>query len=246
MNEGDAVQVGRYVDGEMTRDEVMAFERRMEDEPALAAAVDEVMRGDAVLRSALPELSDVSQILERAEAAVRPSVPWRQLATAVVLVAVGFGSGLMTGRSTTPMPMGDAILQSASAAHELYAVEVVHPVEVTAGERDHLKGWLSNRLGSEVRIPDLTAKGLSLVGGRLLPFEQGAAAQFMYEDGQGTRVTLYLTPTADGANSSLRYGDTETLTMVHWQGGTWHYALVGPYDKDRMTEIAQSVQGALF
>ncbi|WP_417263786.1 hypothetical protein [Celeribacter sp.] len=95
------------------------------------------------------------------------------------------------------------------------------------GERDHLKGWLSNRLGSEVRIPDLTAKGLTLVGGRLLPFEQGAAAQFMHEDGQGTRVTLYLTPTADEAKSAMRYGASDSLTMLHWQGGTWHSAWSG-------------------
>lgn len=241
----------RYVDGEMPPGEIEAFEARMSSEPDLADQVAEIMAMDTALRATVPSPSaaHLDDILTSAEAAVitpRRSIPWRQLAAAVALVAFGFGSGLLSARSSVPTDLTGDLLANASAAHALYSVEVVHPVEVSAGKRDHLKGWLSNRLGAEVRIPELTGQGLSLVGGRLLPFEQGAAAQFMYENTDGTRLTLYLTPDTQEAKTALRFGAAEALSVVYWQDGLWHYALVGPLDKAQMTGIAQSVQGALF
>ena len=53
-------------------------------------------------------------------------------------------------------------------------VEVRHPVEVPGSERAHMTQWLSKRLGSELRVPDLQSIGLKLVGGRLLPGPTGA------------------------------------------------------------------------
>lgn len=247
MTDVQDFDIHRYLDGEMTREEVFAFERRMEADGALAMRVAEMMQDMDTLRDAIPTPSGahLDSLLSRAEPASRPI--WGQLAAAVVLLAVGFGGGLLTrGAGGTVPDMASDVLANASAAHALYSVEVVHPVEVPASERDHLKGWLSNRLGSEVRIPDLTGAGLSLVGGRLLPFEQGAAAQFMYEDAQGARVTLYLTPAQARGASALRYGQKEDLSAVYWQDGLWHYALVGPMERDRLSSIAQSVQGALF
>ena len=46
--------------------------------------------------------------------------------------------------------------------------------------------WLSKRLGRPLVVPDLAAVGFRLMGGRLLPAEDGPAAQFMYETGKGT------------------------------------------------------------
>lgn len=246
MTDAQDFDIHRYLDGEMTRDESLAFERRMEHDEALATEVAEMMQDMDRLRAAIPAPSEahLDNLLSRAERVARPI--WGQLAAAVVLLAVGFGGGvMMRGPGAAPDMAGDVLAQ-ASAAHALYSVEVVHPVEVPASERDHLKGWLSNRLGAEVRIPDLSGAGLSLVGGRLLPFEQGAAAQFMYEDAEGARVTLYLTPAQTRGTSALRYGQKDTLSAAYWQDGLWHYALVGPMGRDGLARIAQSVQGALF
>ena len=82
--------------------------------------------------------------------------------------------------------------QQASVAHAVYQPEVRHPVEVTAAQQDHLVQWLSKRLNRPLKVPALGAQGYELVGGRLLPGELGARAQFMYQNGTGQRITLYL------------------------------------------------------
>ena len=58
-------------------------------------------------------------------------------------------------------------------------------------EEDHLLPWLSRRVGTTLRAPDLGAFGLKLLGGRLLPGVSGPAALFMYEGASGERFTIY-------------------------------------------------------
>ena len=82
--------------------------------------------------------------------------------------------------------------QQAAVAHAVYQPEVRHPVEVTAAQQDHLVQWLSKRLNRPLKVPTLSALGYELVGGRLLPGDTGARAQFMYQNAEGQRVTLYL------------------------------------------------------
>jgi anti-sigma factor RsiW len=83
-------------------------------------------------------------------------------------------------------------VHDASIAHVVYAPEKRHPVEVAASEQQHLVQWLSKRLDRPLKVPDLSTLGYTLVGGRLLPGETGARAQFMFEDAAGERVTLYI------------------------------------------------------
>jgi anti-sigma factor RsiW len=71
-------------------------------------------------------------------------------------------------------------------------VELRHPVEVNVSQEANLVQWLSKRLGRPLVVPNLTAAGYQLIGGRLLPAEEETAAQFMYQNGKGERLTLYM------------------------------------------------------
>jgi anti-sigma factor RsiW len=73
-------------------------------------------------------------------------------------------------------------LRQAGFAHAVYLPEKRHPVEVAAAEQDHMVQWLSKRLGKPLKIPQLGAQGFELVGGRLLPGDSGARAQFMFQN----------------------------------------------------------------
>src|SRR5690606_31282913 len=79
----------------------------------------------------------------------------------------------------------------------VYVAESLHAVEVTGGDSEHLSTWLSNRLETGLAMPDLSTEGFTFLGGRLLPAPEiagGRAAQLMYEDAAGERLTLYITP----------------------------------------------------
>lgn len=99
---------------------------------------------------------------------------------------------------------GERFALQAAVAHAVYQPEVRHPVEVPATQQEHLVQWLSKRLGRPLKLPVLVDEGYELVGGRLLPGDAGARAQFMYQNGQGERITLYLgalTPPGNAASA---------------------------------------------
>jgi anti-sigma factor RsiW len=121
----------------------------------------------------------------------------------------------------------------------LYTVEVRHPVEVPGDQRPHLVEWLSKRVGSPLRAPELDNVGLKLVGGRLLPGPNGATAFFMYEGPSGERFTLYCGRTSD-QETALRYTTGEQNAAYYWVDQNLFYVLSGPAQQDKLRDIAQA------
>ena len=133
-------------------------------------------------------------------------------------------------------------------AHVVYAPEVRHAVEVAAEQQEHLVQWLSKRLGRPLKVPDLSAQGYELVGGRLLPGENGARAQFMYQAAGGERITLYL-GAMDGAvgmserrqETAFSFSNAGPAPGFYWVDQGFGYALSGKLPREALLRIAEAV-----
>ncbi len=130
----------------------------------------------------------------------------------------------------------------AAVAHAVYSPEVRHPVEVGADQEEHLVRWLSKRLGTGLKIPHLAAQGYTLVGGRLLPGERGPAAQFMYQDSKGQRLTLYVRVSKEGREqTAFRFAQENNVGVFYWLDGRLGYALSGETDRAELLRVADAV-----
>ena len=180
---------------------------------------------------------------------------WRGAMAASVLVAFGFG---WLGRGLwQPMQAGAApsmqlarmadqrFVQQASLAYAVYQPEQRHPVEVPAAQQDHLVQWLSKRLNRPLHVPDLSARGYALVGGRLLPGEDGARAQFMFQDAAGERITLYLGALAhqdtSAQDSAFRFESDGPVSSFYWVDRGFGYALSGHLPRPGLQALATDV-----
>jgi anti-sigma factor RsiW len=135
-----------------------------------------------------------------------------------------------------------ALTRAAAVAHAAFAPEVRHPVEVGAGEQAHLVAWLSKRLGASLKVPDLEPEGFRLMGGRLLPDEDGGvAAQFMFENAGGQRLTLFVRRDAAGTDTAFRYVAQGSLGTFFWLDHGFGYALSGELPREAMLSVATSV-----
>src|SRR6516165_4970628 len=114
------------------------------------------------------------------------------------------------------------------------------PVEVDAGQEAHLMQWLSKRLGRQLVTPDLSGAGFRLMGGRLLPAEDGSAAQFMYENGTGERLTLYLR-SGIGDETAFRYHEEGGIGAFYWSDEGFGYAIAARADRNLLLRIAEIV-----
>ena len=139
------------------------------------------------------------------------------------------------------MADGSGMATDALAAHLVFAVEVRHPVEVAAADRAHLIGWLSKRLGTALKVPDLGPAGYSLMGGRLLSAADGPAAQFMYESKNGQRVSLYLRRAGGGTATAFKFASQNGVEAFYWLDGPFGYALVADLPRDQLMPLAKAV-----
>ena len=100
--------------------------------------------------------------------------------------------------------------------------------------------WLSRRLGRPLSAPDLSTFGYRLMGGRLLPGNGSAAAQLMYDDASGKRLTLYVRA-AEGSETAFRFqreGDTSSFAWIDQGFG---FAVTGMAPREELLPIAEAV-----
>ena len=237
-----------WLDGELPE------ERRAEVEAHVAAHAEDAARLDAYRRNDQALAARFDAVLHE-EVPVRFS-SWRRSRPRVALaVAAAVGwfvlggaagwylHGLKGGELASEPP---SWARRAAVAHVVYSPEVRHPVEVAADQEDHLTRWLSKRLGMPLKIPRLDAVGFALVGGRLLPGDQGPAAQFMYQDGAGQRLTLYVRTNRDrNDETAFRFAQEGKVRQFYWIDRGLGYVLSGEIGKEDLLRVATAVHRQL-
>ena len=229
-----------YVDGELPADRLAAVESwlssHLEDAALVAAwrAQAEAIRAryGSVANEPVPNRLALKKIM-------RSNRSWGAVAAAAAVLAfvIGGAAGWLARGASAAAPSEVSMFTAeALGAHRLYIGEVRHPIEVKA-EENHLLPWLSRRVGTTLRAPDLGGFGLKLLGGRLLPGVRGPAALFMYEGASGERFTIYCSR-LDETRTSFRYDANSNFGAVHWIEGGYGWVVSGPQDKARLKSIA--------
>jgi anti-sigma factor RsiW len=240
------------IDGQLPRERAEDVEAYLAAHPEEQARFSQYARQRQALRAAfvaqaggpIPNRLRVAHLVAQQRRQRRRQ--FGQIAAALCLIVLGGIGGWaardLTGppSSSSPGAVASMITADAIAAYRTFSVEVRHPVEVDAGEEAHLVQWLSKRLGRQLVVPDLAAAGFRLMGGRLLPAEDGPAAQFMYENGNGERLTLYLR-TGVGGETAFRYHEEGGIGAFYWSDEGFGYAIAAKADRDLLLRIAEIV-----
>jgi anti-sigma factor RsiW len=169
----------------------------------------------------------------------------RPAAAVFVLLGAAAAGYLARGLLEEPRAPETVFVATALGTHSVYVPEVRHPVEVKADEA-HLVRWLAKRVGADVRAPVLVSAGWKLMGGRLLPDQYGhPAAQFMYEDATGRRMTLYIRKETGLDNTAFRFFERDGFGAFYWIDRPLAYALTGRLSRDELMTLANAVYGQL-
>ena len=233
-----------YVDG------LLPAARRVEVEAYLAAHAEDAQRVrawreqnhalrelfDPVLAEALPARVRRPGLARR----IRPAI--RYAAAAGWLMLGGAAGWYLHDYSVAKSADTVAFAHRAAIAHIVYSPQVRHPVEVGADQEAHLVAWLSKSIGGSLKVPQLGSLGYQLVGGRLLPGDQGPVAHFMFQDGSGQRLTLYVrNGGGEVKETAFRYAQERGVSVFYWIDGRFGYALSGEIDKSELLRVAKVV-----
>ena len=222
-----------YADSKLPEERRAAVAAWLAAHPEDAERIESYRQLAAELRSSYDSVLD-EPVPERLERTIR-SGRVRYAAMVAGWVALGVVLGALVAwqlQRTYPAALGpsanpaDTMAHRAVVAHATYSPEVRPPVEVGADQEAHLVAWLSKRLGTQLRAPKLETVGYSLVGGRLLPGEQGPVAHFMYQCNRGTRVTLYVrSDMGSNRSTAFRYAREGTVGVFYWVDSKIGYAV---------------------
>jgi anti-sigma factor RsiW len=237
-----------YVDGRLPESRRAAVEAWLAARPEENERIAAYRRLADEVRSAY-ETTLAEPVPPRLRQAASSRPQWRRVAVVAGWIALGIAIGAPAGwhvrpeRTVTQVVPDTLIARRAAVAHATYSPEVRHPVEVGADDEQHLVTWLSKRLGVKVRAPKLDEAGLSLVGGRLLPGENGPVAQFMYQSQNGRRLTLYVrTEASRNRETAFRYARESNVGVFYWIDREIGYALASAdLSKEELFRVANLV-----
>jgi anti-sigma factor RsiW len=150
-------------------------------------------------------------------------------------VAAGYGAA---GRASAIEPW---ILKVASY-HAMYGRETVADGSSAAVQSEVLEQRL-RRQGLQLKVPDLSSRGLQFVRAQQLRFDGKMILQLVYLPRQGLPIALCLTPADAQPDRTVTVDGVHAMT---WHAGQWAYVLLGGLPWDDMEAVRRELPGALI
>ena len=233
-----------YVDNEVSNEQRGEIEQALRTGHDLALKVESWRRQrdllkqsyDGVLAEPLPP-SLIATLRAGGGISARP---YLAMAAAIALVLFGGLSGWFLAQETGQMQVA-GIARDVLSAHQIYATDIRHPVEVKADEKEHLQAWLSKRIGTPFTVPDLTPEGYKLLGGRLMAAGERPAALLMYEDAKANRISILLTSQDGDSETAIHIEQRGRLIACYWRDGKLAFAVAGEMAREPMMKLATAI-----
>lgn len=251
MNEKDQFEITEdalhaYLDGRLDSVRRDAVETYLKAHPDRRAEVETWRANDQALRTAFAPFA----VAQSSDLSAPRRFPARAVMAASIALAffLGGGSGYLLSQTlggqmsqTESLASGEWLAREASDVFLTYVREVRHPVEVGADERDHLVGWLGNRIDKPFTAPQLEALGFELVGGRLLPIGGVPGAMLMYENTAGARATILLARNIGARDTAFQFSQGNGVNTFRWVDGPLAYAISGFLEKRQLEALSRAV-----
>jgi anti-sigma factor RsiW len=159
--------VHAYCDGELDPANALALERRMADDPRLAAERDRIAALKRVMTKLQPAGAPpaLRARIERAVGMRRPAVrpTWRALAASVALAIV-----VSSGATWSVLgPSQSALATDEVIGSHIRSLMAEQHFDVASSDRHTVKPWFNGRTVASPRVVDLAAQGFPLLGGRI-------------------------------------------------------------------------------
>ncbi len=225
--------------------EVAAY---LEEHPDVAKRIAAFSDQRELLRTALAPIADeplppelnLSRIIDSRRQRRAPA--WRAIAAMLLLSLGGISGWVVRGDLQTSSGGLTALAQEAVDSYNVYAPDRVRPVEMRASDSAQLVQWVSNRLHRPVKVPDLTASGYRLMGGRLVATSHGPAAMFMYDDDRGERLVVLTQPMATDQSAPMAPHSGGDVAGFAWADDGMGYSLVGHATGESLRPIANEAR----
>jgi anti-sigma factor RsiW len=234
--------VHAYCDGELDPANALALERRMAQDPRLAAERDRVV----ALRHAMGRLKRAPVAppalrakVERAVGMRRPAVrpTWSALAASVMLAAVvSVGA---TWSVLGPVADNGRVVDEVVSNH-IRSLMATQKVDVVSSDEHTVKPWFNGRIPVSPRVVDLKSDGFPLVGGRIDVIEKTPVPSLVYQ----VRKHFISVTEMQGGGAPPPERTTDGYHVIGWTAGGVTYWAVSDVDLGELQKFVKLFQAA--
>lgn len=241
-------------DGEVDAATALALERRMAEEPALAAEYQRITALKAAIgRLPRPEVSDALKTRIAAIASAQKpgtqrvvrraaSFDWRAMAASILVTAV-LASGT-TYWATTRGP-SDGFVADIASSHQR-SLLAANPVDIASSDRHTVKPWLDARIGMSPPAVDLSKDGYVLLGGRVEVIGNKPMPALVYQLRKHL-ITLIAAPKEAGTTPAPVAVDLSSggFSLIHWTEGAFSYWAISDIGRSELQDFVTRFRGAV-
>jgi anti-sigma factor RsiW len=192
LKDNDELLLNAYCDGELDPVSAREFEQRLANDAALGAQYERLLKLRQAFR-AIPQVDMPAGLQARIQSRLERERPnnvsflrRRSWSSQALAAAAVFGAVI----STSVMMTIDQFAQRDNVANQL-AGEVVadhirgllapQPYDVASSDRHTVKPWFTARVPASPQVPDLSAQGFTLLGGRVDVIGHDPVATIVYK-----------------------------------------------------------------
>jgi anti-sigma factor RsiW len=242
------------LDGELDAAGMVAMERRLAADPALAAEYARLAALRAAIANRVPRARAPDALRARIVAmaqtpvAAKTAAPrraWRfdarfgslaaSLMLGVVLGAGGFG--LIAPQTA------DNDVQQAIVAGFIRGRLSGQPVDVATSDRHTVKPWLAGKIAGATTVVDLKADGFPLVGGRVDVVGKTPIPTLVYQRREH-QIALSELPGSGQTSFEPRRATRDGFVLLDWEEGGRHFAAVSDLPPAELDTFAAAFRRA--
>jgi anti-sigma factor RsiW len=147
-------------------------------------------------------------------------MPWNWLALAATVVFAAIITFNLLPRSRRSG--ADQFLATQLIASHARSLMANHLTDVLSSDQHTVKPWLSAKLDFSPAVPDLSADGFPLLGGRLDYLENRPVAALVYQRRKHF-INLFVWPADSKANDAIKLTSRQGYQLLHWADSDFNY-----------------------
>jgi len=125
--------------------------------------------------------------------------------------------------------------------NHLRSLQPMHSVDVPSSDQHTVKPWFQGKLNFSPPVPDLSASGYVLVGGRLEVVGQQPAAAIVYRLRQHV-ISLYVSASTSG-DAKPELADVGGYHVLHWSKDRMNFWAVSDVNAADLQHFADLIRG---
>jgi anti-sigma factor RsiW len=138
----------------------------------------------------------------------------------------------------------EARIKSEIVSAHLRSLQAGHLTDVLSTDQHTVKPWFNGRLDVSPPVVDLTARGFTLIGGRLDYVDARAVGAIVYRRRLHV-INLFVTQTASTEHRPARTETFQGFNIRTWSDGGLNYWAVSDLAADELAEFGEKFQAAM-